>query len=101
MAKKKINWGIIGLGNIARTFAHDLQLVNEAIIGGVASRNEEKAKAFACEFDASTYYGSYKALAADRAIDVVYVATPHPCISKSACCVCSMANMCFAKSHWA
>jgi predicted dehydrogenase len=78
MAKKKINWGIIGLGNIARTFAHDLQLVDEAIICGVASRNEEKAKAFAREFDASRFYGSYEALAADRAIDVVYVATPHP-----------------------
>lgn len=78
MAEKKINWGIIGLGNIARTFAHDLQLVDEAVIGGVASRNEEKAKAFARDFDAAKFYGSYEALAADRAIDVVYVATPHP-----------------------
>lgn len=78
MANKKINWGIIGLGNMARTFAQDLHLAHDAVIGGVASRSEEKAKAFAREFGASKFYGSYQALAADVSIDVVYVATPHP-----------------------
>lgn len=78
MANKKTNWGILGLGNMARTFARDLQLVDDAIIDGVASRNEEKAKAFAHEFDATKFYGSYEAMAADPEIDVVYVATPHP-----------------------
>lgn len=76
-SSKNIRWGIIGLGKIARTFAQDLQRVKGAIIYGVASRSEEKAKAFAEEFSALKNYGSYEALVADPDIDVVYVATPH------------------------
>lgn len=76
--KKKINWGIMGLGKIARTFARDLQLTENAILHGVASRSAEKAKAFADEFGALKSYGSYESLVADSDIDIVYVATPHP-----------------------
>lgn len=76
--KKKINWGILGLGKIASTFAHDLQLTENAVIYGVASRSAEKAKSFAEEFRALKSYGSYESLVADPDIDIVYVATPHP-----------------------
>lgn len=62
---------------MARTFAQDLRHVENAVIYGVASRSEKKAKAFAGEFSAVKSYGSYEALAADPDIDIVYVATPH------------------------
>jgi len=75
--KKKYNWGIIGLGNIAHNFAEDLLLIADANIYGVASREIEKAKVFGEKFQATKYYGSYQELADDPAIEVVYIATPH------------------------
>ena len=73
----RIKWGIVGLGKMARTFAQDLQRVEEAEIYGVASRSEDKAKAFAADFNATKHFGSYEDLAADPDIHIVYVATPH------------------------
>ncbi len=72
-----LRWGIIGLGNIARLFVEDLLLVEGTVLGAVASRSIDKAKAFAEEFDAAKAYGSYDELLLDEEIDVVYVATPH------------------------
>ena len=43
----------------------------------VGSRSNEKAFAFAKKYDAVTAYGTYEEFAADKNIDVVYVATPH------------------------
>lgn len=74
---KKIRWGIIGLGAIAHKFATDLLTVNDAELYAVASRNQEKAHAFAEKFVAKKAYGSYEALANDPNLDAVYIATPH------------------------
>ena len=74
---KKYNWGIIGLGNIAHKFAHDIQLVEDATLYGVASRNIEKARKFGQTYNSTKCYGSYKELLNDSHIDVVYIATPH------------------------
>ncbi len=70
-------WGIIGPGKIAGKFALALKLVPGAHLGAVASRNIEKAKTFASTHGAPQVFDSYEALAADPAIDAVYVATPH------------------------
>lgn len=75
--KSYINWGIIGLGKIAKTFATDLLLSNNSKLHAVASRDIEKAKTFATDFHASKYYNSYEKLAQDPEVDVVYIATPH------------------------
>ncbi|MFP2995636.1 Gfo/Idh/MocA family oxidoreductase [Spongiivirga sp. MCCC 1A20706] len=72
-----INWGIIGLGNIARSFAEDLRLVDQANLYAVGSRSQEKAAMFGSEFDADRYYGSYDDLLADPKVHIVYIATPH------------------------
>lgn len=74
---KKIKWGIIGLGTIANKFATDLLTIHDAELYAVASRNQEKADAFATKFGATKAYSSYEALANDPHIDVVYIATPH------------------------
>jgi len=74
---KKINWGIIGLGNIAKKFAADLQLSNSSILYGVASRDIIKAKVFKEKFKSIKYYGTYQELANDSDIDIIYIATPH------------------------
>ena len=74
---KTIHWGIIGLGKIAHKFASDLLTVEGAKLHAVASRNQEKADAFASEYQAAKAYDSYEALAKDPNIDAVYIATPH------------------------
>ena len=76
-SKHTIKWGIIGLGNIARLFAEDLKLVEDAALVAVASSNLERATAFAQEFDANKAYGSYAELFADPEVDIVYIATYH------------------------
>lgn len=73
----KIRWGIIGLGNIAREFAADLALVNNAVLVAVASGSIERARGFAQDFGARHAFGSYKELFECAEVDVVYVATYH------------------------
>lgn len=74
-----LGWGILATGKIARAFAADLALVPGARLAAVGSRSETSAQAFANEYgDSGTHvHGSYAALVADPAVDVVYVATPH------------------------
>ncbi len=74
---KTINWGIIGLGNIAHKFATDLLTVEGAKLYAVASRNQDKADTFATKYNAITAFDSYEVLAKDPNIDAVYIATPH------------------------
>lgn len=78
MRKEKIHWGIIGLGKIAKKFATDLRLLEDAKLYAVASRTEEKAITFSQDFQAITHYSRYEDLAKDPEIDVVYIAVPHP-----------------------
>jgi len=73
-----VRWGILGTGKIARAFATALADVPGAVLAAVASRGLDKAQDFAREFHAGAAYGSYQELADAGAIDLVYVATPHP-----------------------
>ena len=73
---KKINWGIIATGKIAEKLADAINYSENSVLYAVASRNENKAKAFAEKFGAARYYGSYEQLADDENVDVIYIATP-------------------------
>jgi predicted dehydrogenase len=75
---EQIGWGILATGLIARIFAKDLALVPDAEIVAVGSRTQESADAFGDEFGVPRRHGSYQALVEDPAVDVVYIATPHP-----------------------
>ncbi len=74
---QKVKWGIIGCGNIANKFCHDLALIENAEIRAVASRSIEKSQDFAKKHHAKIAYGSYLELFSDPTIDIVYIATPH------------------------
>lgn len=74
---KSINWGIIGLGNIANKFAQDVLKVENATLYAVASRSLEKASEFAKSYRVDHAYGTYEALAKDPNVDAIYIATPH------------------------
>ena len=74
---KTINWGIIGLGNIANKFAHDINLHPNSKLYAVASRSNNKAIAFKNKYNSKLSFGSYEKLAKCPEIDIVYIATPH------------------------
>ena len=73
----KIRWGILGCGRIARKFAADLRLVEDAELIAAASRNKETLDSFAKDFPCKHLHNSYEGLAMNDEVDVIYVATPH------------------------
>jgi dihydrodiol dehydrogenase / D-xylose 1-dehydrogenase (NADP) len=75
---KKIRWGIIGTGNIARSFATDLQLLDDTELVAVGSRTQKSAHEFGEKFSIPNRHASYAALAHDAKVDAVYISTPHP-----------------------
>ncbi len=69
---------ILGAGAIAAHFVQALRAVGGAELAAVASRDLEKAQRFAAEHGAARAHGSYRALAEDPGVDIVYVATITP-----------------------
>ena len=75
--EKIFNWGIIGLGKIARKFTEDLQKTPNSTLYAVASRSIEKAKMYAEEYQVAHAFGSYEKLVNCPDVDAIYIATPH------------------------
>ena len=75
---KNVRWGIAGAGNIANKFAKAIKNVEGATLVAVASRSEERGKAFADKYDIENVFTSYEEMAESDKIDAVYVATAHP-----------------------
>lgn len=71
--------GFLGTGKIAEKLAETFAQVEGAECYAVASRSLEKAEAFAKNHGFEKAYGSYRELAEDPAVELVYVATPHAC----------------------
>lgn len=68
--------GIIGAGSIASKMANTIQRFPEMRYA-VASRDLDRARSFADQWNFEKAYGSYEELVADEKVDLVYVATPH------------------------
>lgn len=73
-----IQWGIIGLGNIARRFADALALSDVGHLYAGASHNDKKRKYFQEKYNIKTY-DDYEDLLNDQNIDAIYIALPHGC----------------------
>lgn len=78
VTKRTIGWGVVATGNIAHTVTGDLTRLEDSQVVAVSSRSKDRAQAFADEFGIAKAYDSFTALMDDDAVDVVYVATPHP-----------------------
>lgn len=76
MAKKKINWAILGAGRIANAFAKDFSLMQNAELVAIASTNKERAVNFAREYKIPKAL-SHDELYKNNEIDAVYIATTH------------------------
>ena len=70
---------IIGAGSIAKKMAGTINRMKDFEAYAIASRNLEKAQAFAKQFKFTKAYGSYEEMLQDEAVDLVYIATPHSC----------------------
>jgi len=77
MTAAKVNWGIIGPGRIAHSFASDMAHASNAELVAVAARSGDRARDFANQYGIERAHEGYEALFADPAVDAVYVATPH------------------------
>lgn len=73
-----LGWGIWSTGNIASTFAADLDHVPGARRAAVCSRRQQAADAFANKHGFAAAYDDLRAFLADPAVECVYIASPHP-----------------------
>jgi predicted dehydrogenase len=73
-----LRWGILGTGRIAGIFSRGIRASQTGQLAAVGSRAQATADRFAREYGVARAHGSYEALLADREVQAVYVATPHP-----------------------
>ncbi len=69
--------GVLGAGRIAALLAPTWEVMPEMECYAVASRDLERARAFADQYGFSRAYGSYEQLLQDPEVELVYIATPH------------------------
>src|SRR5688572_15579197 len=74
----RLNWGIIGTGNIARQFVEGINKTGRrSTVVAVGSRSAESAQAFAATHNIATAHPSYDALMADANVQAIYNSTPN------------------------
>ena len=91
-------WGVIGPGQIARDFIHDMSLVTEFAntIVAVLSNRLTEAQDFSHEYGVPYAFDQAEQMLREAKPDIVYVATPHPmhhdytvrCLEKGVAVVC-------------
>src|SRR4051812_25741531 len=74
----KLKWGILGTGAIAKSFAKGVLGSRHGVLAAGGSRSTESANKFADEFQIPARHATYEALLADKTVDAIYIATPHP-----------------------
>ena len=72
-----LRYGILGAANIARQFTRGVTGSALASVEAVASRDGDKARAFAAELGIPRHHASYDALLADPAIEAIYIPLPN------------------------
>ena len=75
---ERLRWGVLSTANIGRAAVNPaLQASRNGVLQAVASRDAERADAFAREHGIPRAYGSYEALIDDPDIDALYVPLPN------------------------
>jgi predicted dehydrogenase len=75
---KKLNFGIIGSGRIAKQFLDEVDKNENVKITGIAARNFENTKKVAKKYNIETAYESPTEMLKNKDIDAIYIATMHP-----------------------
>lgn len=71
-----LHFGLIGVGNIARSHVAAIKATPDAELVAVATRNPERGRQFVAEHGGS-WYADYHDLLAQENVDVVALCTPH------------------------
>lgn len=77
-SERKLRWGILGLGRIAKDFAVALKMTGAditSVAAGSLPNATARAQAFANTYSVPQSWGTYEDLAADPNVDIVYIAT--------------------------
>ena len=76
---KKINWGIIGLGNIAHEFSKAFAETNNAKLLAISSKDKNKLRKFKLQYniDSKFSFNNYQDLINCDEVDIVYIALPN------------------------
>jgi D-xylose 1-dehydrogenase (NADP+, D-xylono-1,5-lactone-forming) len=72
-----VRWGILGTGGINTKFLAGSRLASAGDVVAVASRDPERAVAYAAEHGIDRAHGSYEALLADPDVEAVYISLPN------------------------
>jgi predicted dehydrogenase len=72
-----VTWGIVSTADINRKVIPGAHASEKVELVGVASRDQERAMAYAEEWEIPRAYGSYEALLADPEIEAVYISLPN------------------------
>ena len=90
---KKVNWGIVGLGNIALEFASSFKNINNGQLVSIASKDPNKIRSFKEKFKIKNElcFNNYEDLLNSKEVEAVYIALPNSlhyywvinCIKKS------------------
>ena len=76
MARRELNWAILGCGEIATQMCRAFRAAGRRPYS-VANRTHQRAEAFAREYGIEKVYDSIDGMFADPRVDIVYIATPH------------------------
>lgn len=82
--KETLQWGVIGTGGIATDFVNALQKSQRCRVVNVTGLTPELSKAFAEKWNIPKTAASLDELLADKAVEAVYIGTPHPFHEKMA-----------------
>ena len=76
---KKINWGIIVLGNIAQSFSEGFLYAKNSRLLAVSSKNKSKLELFKNKYKINENYifQNYEDLLNCNDVDIVYIALPN------------------------
>ena len=76
---ENINWGILGLGDIAHTFSKGFEETSNAKLLAVASRDPEKLNKFKDKFNLENkfLFNDYEDLINCKEVDIIYIALPN------------------------
>jgi D-xylose 1-dehydrogenase (NADP+, D-xylono-1,5-lactone-forming) len=72
-----IRWGLLGTAQVNRRLIPAMRSARRSTVAAVASRDSERARAYAAEWQIPSAHDSYEALLRDPAVDAVYLPLPN------------------------
>lgn len=77
MSKSCLRWGLLSTARINRRLIPAIRATHRAELLAVASRDLERARSYAAEWEIPRAYGSYEELLQDPKVDAIYISLPN------------------------